>query len=194
MVSDTYQGPLRGEPLAVELHNTLYAAGGRAHDGLDDERSARAWLNALGDRLPGAGAGSPPTGEELASLREAVREALRAAANGSTPPDRALKAINASSARAPRSPRARASGAARPVFAWNYARASRADVVIAAIAESAIELLTDCDAPQLRLCGAPGCVLLYAKQHPSQQWCSAACGNRARQARHYERVHERRRA
>jgi predicted RNA-binding Zn ribbon-like protein len=38
---------------------------------------------------------------------------------------------------------------------------------------------------------APGCVLLYVSDHPRRQWCSNACGNRARQARHYRRTHAR---
>jgi predicted RNA-binding Zn ribbon-like protein len=37
--------------------------------------------------------------------------------------------------------------------------------------------------PDLRACGAPGCVLMFVKDHPRREWCSVACGNRARQAR-----------
>jgi predicted RNA-binding Zn ribbon-like protein len=32
-------------------------------------------------------------------------------------------------------------------------------------------------------------VLVFLKQHPRREWCSAACGNRARQAGHYRRTH-----
>jgi hypothetical protein len=43
----------------------------------------------------------------------------------------------------------------------------------------------------LRACGAPGCVLMFLKDHPRREWCSNACGNRARQARHYDRTRKR---
>ena len=40
-------------------------------------------------------------------------------------------------------------------------------------------LITGPAAEQLRACEAPGCVLMFAKDHPRRTWCSAACGNRA---------------
>src|SRR5438105_1450694 len=101
-----YAGPARHEPLAVELHNTLYVAGGKQIDGL---------------------------------------------AHG----------------------------------------ASASDVILAAIATDAIDLITSSRLTGLRACGAPGCVLLFVKDHPRREWCSAACGNRARQARHYARTKDR---
>ena len=36
---------------------------------------------------------------------------------------------------------------------------------------------------------APGCVLYFVQDHPRREWCSTACGNRARVARHYDRHH-----
>ena len=45
------------------------------------------------------------------------------------------------------------------------------------------------DRGELRVCGAPGCVLMFARDHTRREWCSNACGNRARQARHYRRTH-----
>ena len=41
--------------------------------------------------------------------------------------------------------------------------------------------------PELRACLAPGCVLYFVKDHPRRAWCSTACGNRERAARHYAR-------
>ena len=67
------------------------------------------------------------------------------------------------------------------------------DVALAALAADAIELLTGPERENLRACGAPGCVLIFLKDHPRRTWCSAACGNRARQARHYERSRRARR-
>ena len=67
--------------------------------------------------------------------------------------------------------------------------ADRTDIVLAAFAADAIDLLTGPLRDEIRACGAPGCVLLYVRDHPRRQWCSNACGNRARQARHYRRTH-----
>jgi predicted RNA-binding Zn ribbon-like protein len=58
---------------------------------------------------------------------------------------------------------------------------------LAGVAEDAIQLLAGDDAASLRACYAPGCVLYFVKTHPRRQWCSVACGNRARAARHYQR-------
>jgi predicted RNA-binding Zn ribbon-like protein len=177
-----YLGPLRDEPPAIELHNTLYVAGGRAHDGLEE---ADAWLDGLAGRLPDV-LGAPPTAAELAALRGPVRAALRAAAEGAAPDPAALGAISRAAARAPSSPAiVRRAGVVEAVV--DHHGASRADVVIAALAADAIELLTGPHRHDLRTCGAPSCVLLFLKDHPRREWCCNACGNRARQARHYRR-------
>lgn len=180
-----YSGPLRDEPLAVELHNTLYAVGGEMLDGLAERDSARAWLEGLGDRLPDSGAGLAR--EELIGLRGSVRSALRAVVAGGDHDRAALEALNRAAGRAPRSPVATwRDGRAEPAI--DHHGASRADVVVAALAADAIELITGPRRGDLRACGAPGCVLLFVKDHPRRAWCSNACGNRARQARHYERT------
>jgi predicted RNA-binding Zn ribbon-like protein len=87
-----------------------------------------------------------------------------------------------------RSPIARWRRRAPPVADVDLHGASRAQVVLGAFAIDAIDLLTGPDRRDLRACGAPGCVLLFLKDHPRREWCSAACGNRARQARHYART------
>ncbi len=181
-----YTGPLKEEPIAVELHNTLYAMGGVRHDGLSE-----AWLEALGDRLPAAGAGPWPGRGELVALRDAIRSALQAAVLGTPPDGEALDAINRASAGAPRSPAVVRSPGGDLVAGTAHHGASRARIVVAAFARDAIDLLTGTKAGDLRACGAPGCVLLFVKDHPRREWCSNACGNRARQARHYERVRRR---
>jgi predicted RNA-binding Zn ribbon-like protein len=55
------------------------------------------------------------------------------------------------------------------------------------LAVESIDLLTGAAAGSLRACHAPGCVLYFVKDHPRREWCSTACGNRARAARHYRR-------
>jgi predicted RNA-binding Zn ribbon-like protein len=50
-----------------------------------------------------------------------------------------------------------------------------------------VDILTGPAATRLRACYAPGCVLYFVKAHPRREWCSDACGNRVRAARHYQR-------
>ncbi|HEY3005705.1 MAG TPA: CGNR zinc finger domain-containing protein [Kribbellaceae bacterium] len=45
----------------------------------------------------------------------------------------------------------------------------------------------DATVPPRRACYAPGRVLYFVTGHPRREWCSTACGNRARAARHYAR-------
>ena len=185
----SYTGPLRDEPLAIELHNTIYATGAGAVDGLASAESARAWIDAVAARMR-AGKLPPgpwPSAAELVALRDAVRPALQAAAAGSTPERSAVDALNATSRRAPHAPIAVWRSGMSPSPGADFAKASRADIVLAAIAADAIDLLTGPHRFELRTCGAPRCVLMFLKDHPRREWCSERCGNRARQARHYER-------
>lgn len=187
-----YSGPLRDEPPAVELHNTLYAVAGEMVDGLADARSSRAWLHGLQLRLPGASdlPGAWPRPAELIDLRDVVRPMLHAAMSGDAYDPLGLEEISRAAGRAPRSPVVRLSGGL-PVAATDYHGASRSDLVIAALAADAIDLVTGPRRGALRACGAPGCVLMFLKDHPRREWCSNACGNRARQARHYDRARRR---
>ena len=185
----SYQGPLREEPLAIELHNTLYATPGGPVDGLAEAASAAAWLRALGDRLPAGGAGRGPSRRDLFALRQVVRDVLHAVIENRAPSRASLDALNRASARAPRSPEVRWRRDRPPEASVRFHSRRRADIVLSAIAADAIGLVTGPDRHQLRSCGAPGCVLVFRKQHTRREWCSAACGNRARQARHYSRKH-----
>jgi predicted RNA-binding Zn ribbon-like protein len=60
--------------------------------------------------------------------------------------------------------------------------------VRSAIAADGIELLSR-QAGLVRQCAAPSCVVFFVADRPRRQWCCAACGNRARVARHYQRQH-----
>ena len=63
---------------------------------------------------------------------------------------------------------------------------------LAQVAGEAVGLLGGEDTVRLRACRAPGCVLYFIKAHPRREWCSVACGNRVRAARHYQRVRDQR--
>jgi predicted RNA-binding Zn ribbon-like protein len=186
-----YAGPIRGEPLAIELHNTLYADRGAVADGLASDAGLRAWLAALGDRLPvDPGAVDPGRLDDFRSLRDAVREALHAALEGRSMSDDALAELNRRSAASPESLELTQRDRERSAQVRHHAPTA-SDVALGAIAASAIALVSGPDAGALRACGAPGCVLAFVKDHPRREWCSPACGNRARQARHYARSRDR---
>ncbi len=184
----SYTGPLRDEPLALELHNSRYADAGAIVDALDDARSAQAWLDAISDRLPAGGTGTDPAPGDLRALRDVVRDALHAVIAGARPARASVDALNAFSRRGRSAPIARWQRDAPPALALDVGDASRADVVLGALAADAIRLLTGPERDKIRACGAPGCVLVFLGRHPRREWCSAACGNRARQARHYART------
>lgn len=185
----TYPGPVRDEPLAIELHNTLHVVAGAAVDGLADERGLRAWLAAVRDRLPAEARGADPRRlADFRRLRDAVREVLRAASERRPAPPAAVRALNEASVRSPRSVQL-VDRRGDPRVAIDHHGADATDVALGAISVDAIELVAGDRRGDLGSCGAPGCVLMYLRDHPRRAWCSAACGNRARQARHYRRTH-----
>jgi predicted RNA-binding Zn ribbon-like protein len=65
--------------------------------------------------------------------------------------------------------------------------ATDGDPLTAALARAAIAFLASPERQRLRACHAPRCVRYFLKEHPRQEWCKPACGNRARVARHHER-------
>jgi predicted RNA-binding Zn ribbon-like protein len=176
-----YQGPVRGEPLPIELHNTLFAVRGQVHDGLADSAGLRSWVAALGDRLPSAvDAGRL---DDMLALRAAVRDALAATVERRPIPDAALAALNRASAAGPRSLQLTRHGSE-----IRYHAPSETDAVLGVLASETIDLVSGPRVEDLRACRAPGCVLMFLKDHPRREWCSTTCGNRARQARHYART------
>ena len=185
---DTYPGPTREGPLPVLLHNTIYAVKGEVVDGVADARGLRSWLEAIGDQLP-----SPVRAvdgarlEELHALRGAVREALHAVLERRPIAAGALAELNQRSAGAPHFDQLSNDGLG-PLAETRYDAATPTDLLLGHLAAATIDLVSGPDASLLRACGAPGCVLLFLKDHPRREWCSTRCGNRARQARHY-RLH-----
>ena len=172
-----YDGPLRDEPLAIELHNTRFAAGGALVDGLADA-AARGWRR----RRTGSG-GAEPGPQRTSCSRCARRCAPRCTPRAAVAPDRPR--WTPSTRRGPR-PRHRAWS--RLGRRHRLRRRDRADIVIAALRRGRDRADRGPHRAELRACHAPGCVLLFLKDHPRRAWCSDACGNRARQARHYART------
>jgi predicted RNA-binding Zn ribbon-like protein len=116
---------------------------------------------------------------EFVSLRASIRELLDASIVGDPFPPAAVERINEASARVPRVVRLASDGAAdTPLSAGPTA------LLLARIAWSAIELLGDPDRSPRR-CGA--CGSYFEATRSDRVWCSNACGNRTRVARHQAR-------
>jgi predicted RNA-binding Zn ribbon-like protein len=185
---------LPDEPLPVRLMSTIWADTDGRHDDLRTTADVDAWLDAVGvDRT-----GAPANGGELATAR-ALRDAVRTLAAYVTADDRpgaaaaaeqagaALELVNATAAELP-APRLALRDGRLEVSA--PAGASAVTTALARVAEQAVALLGGQDAARLRACYAPGCVLYFVKTHPRRAWCSVACGNRVRAARHYQRARD----
>ena len=197
--------PLLGEPLAVEFMNTIWADQSGVHDALASDAEVLAWLRAMNPRLTprpatvdrwlqeARPADLGDAGDRLRRLRDSLRRLAAAltvdprpaAASAIEHVDEALRVLNETAAAAPRWSTLETTAAA-------FVRASRTDAspaaaIAALVAEDAIDLYTGQLRDDLRACLAPGCVLYFVKQHHRREWCSTACGNRARAARHYQR-------
>jgi predicted RNA-binding Zn ribbon-like protein len=183
--------PRLGEPLPLELANATYAVRGRLQDGLTRPAHLGAWLRDARHRLatPLSGSSLLRCGDaELGAARE-IRDCTRALAEASIrgrhPAPAVVAALNSHVRAAPRwheltwriSPHAVMKGSAPAVFC-----------ALAEIAEEAVLLFAGPDRDLIRQCPAPGCVLYFLREHPRREWCSAACGNRVRAARHYDKT------
>lgn len=192
-----------GEPLPVELMNTIWADRDGVHDALADLDEALAWLSAIasrtdlqiGDDLTQVGLQDRlPLAQALRRLRDALR---RLAAHATTDQrstaaspisdiEAAAADLNRAAAAAPRWSEIELGEGATPKRVVRSTK-GRPEAAISQIADLAVTLFTGPERESLRACHAPGCVLYFVKGHPRREWCSAACGNRARVARHYQR-------
>jgi predicted RNA-binding Zn ribbon-like protein len=198
----TGSATLLGEPLPVELMNTVAADRGAIRDALGEDAGAAAWLRAVADRI-GAEAGTGPghltedavrpAAGALRDLRDALR---RLAAEATVDPRPAAtapqlgrpEAIVTLNALATAWPELVWPAGGHPSGAYR-APGTAADLAVALIAHQGVELFAGPGRDLLRPCLAPNCLLFFVKDHARREWCSPACGNRARVARHYHRHH-----
>jgi predicted RNA-binding Zn ribbon-like protein len=166
--------PLLEEPLPVEFANSWYLDGDDWVEFLGDDDAVARWFAAVIGPAPAVPAA------KVRALRDAVRAVLEAAVDGRRPADAQIQRVNAAAARDPAVPRLR----------WTNSgpAADPGDQdLLARIAGEAIALVTGPAARDLRRCTAPGCAMLFVKQHPRRAWCNPSCGARVRQARYYRR-------
>ncbi|MCG8915228.1 CGNR zinc finger domain-containing protein [Actinokineospora sp. PR83] len=189
--------PLLGQATPIELMNTVWADRHGIHDSLATLRDARHWLTALAPRLPNPATAAKLSENGLLRLRD-LRDALRRlaaertddprsrAASAMTSLDTAIHTVN-HNARAARTWQALELTDDGTVTERSHTSGSPDDLLLRTLATQAVALFGRWDDLDLRVCLAPGCVLYFLKDHPRREWCSTACGNRARAARHYAR-------
>jgi len=183
---------LPGEPTVVRLMNTIWADRAGIRDDLSAPADLTAWLASAG-LAHGVGR---VTGDDLDRARQ-LRDACRrvaaritadprpAAASAIADLHAAIAEINSVAACSP--PIARLALRDGDLQRDTTPLGHALPTALATVAADAVGLFTDHARPPLRACLAPGCVLYFVKDHPRREWCSAACGNRARAARHYRR-------
>ena len=182
---------LPDEAVPVRLMNTIWADRHGVHDALTTTENLREWLAAVAPEDDLA-----PDSTDLSRFRT-LRDALRrlaalatddtrpAAASATTDMDKAIADVNKAARQAFTSPQLDYEDG--ELVAYEVGKATPGQRALSSIAKESIELLTGADRPRLRACYGPGCVLYFVKDHPRREWCSNACGNRARAARHYHR-------
>ncbi|MFC5747471.1 CGNR zinc finger domain-containing protein [Actinomadura rugatobispora] len=167
--------PLVGEPLSLDLLNTRWIEAGRGRDLLDSTGGLAVWLRSAGlrDRAEADRA-------TLDALLE-TRRILLALVDG----DPSADALNRVLAHGAVRYRLGVDGPERRPEtddpAWLPAWLAAADY---------LRLLGDSPG-RVKACAHPDCVLYFhdATKNGTRRWCSmAACGNRAKAARHYERA------
>jgi predicted RNA-binding Zn ribbon-like protein len=178
--------PLIGEPLALDLVNTVASPPGGRVDLLESADDLRAWLAAERDRLDVTDGQIDLSA--VRALRGHITRAVEAARASTTPPPEALRAITDAQRNAPAYQELGWNGQAITVTTRRPGNATA--VLLAQLAEAAATLLASPAIGLVRRCEGPGCRMLFLPAHPRRRWCSpATCGNRARVARYY-RLHK----
>jgi predicted RNA-binding Zn ribbon-like protein len=173
------------DSLAVRFANTRYARRGEPVDVLATVRGLRDWLtdNDLTGRVSASDIAA------FQELREAARRVLGAVSARTTPSSTDVAALNHAAASAPVWPElvVPRSGEADLIVIQRSAT-DPVPLALARLAGSVIELVTGDRRDRVHACGGPGCVLFFEQTRERRVWCSAGCGNRARVARHAERI------
>ncbi|HEX6392722.1 MAG TPA: ABATE domain-containing protein [Acidimicrobiales bacterium] len=178
-----------GEPLAVDLADTVVTVSQPPTDLLADKKASDRFWSLQAYRLPEPW--RAPSLSDTRELRDAIRALLDAALSGAPFRAGALKVVNRVSGAVTTTLAAENdSGRLQKLEYWGAAQP--ADLALGAAARSAIELLSDPSGlDHLRRCANPNCSMLFVKGDARRVWCTPnICGNRTRVARHYLRHRE----
>jgi predicted RNA-binding Zn ribbon-like protein len=175
-----------GEPLAIDVANTVRRRGRRYVELIASPGDLRTWLEHERGRLAMPDEVDAALTSRFLLVRDHVLAVLRAAADGAALPAVDVGAINDAALAAPA---IRLLGTEPGTYLTRpVTPADQATRFLAQIAVATIDLLTGPQAPALTLCDAPGCGQLYLRGRPNQQWCNPHCGMRVRSERHAERA------
>jgi predicted RNA-binding Zn ribbon-like protein len=178
-----------GEHLALDFANTVMVVRqGEEIDLIGSADDLGLWLREERERL-GHYAFDPADAGAIRELRDAVRGLLGAAARDEEAPRATLRAVNAASAAAPVSPQLVSASAGMLDVEVSVRDRGSLGWLLGVLARAAINLLVADGREPLRVCEAPSCGMFFLG---ARRWCCAACGNRARAARHYQRSKSRR--
>ncbi|WP_051343239.1 CGNR zinc finger domain-containing protein [Pseudonocardia spinosispora] len=171
-----FERPLRGEPMGLDLLNTVWMSKGAPKDQLESLDGVQAWLDELAIAQPA----TEQTRRALVTAREAIRAHVDDPASES-----ARRTLNEVLAWGHHQPTLTPDG---PGTTDEIHDPAQRPGWLAAV--SYLQLLAK-DASRVRRCAHPDCVLHFYDTSPKRgrRWCSmAACGNRAKAARHYARA------
>jgi predicted RNA-binding Zn ribbon-like protein len=172
-----------GRPLALDFANTVWPRRRRGPmDTIATTSDLRVWL----DRAAIAATTHEiePRLEDVRGLRSAVRQLLDAAAKRDVLPRRAMEVVNLFATEAPEVRQLVPDGKTSRVVS-EVLSDDPASLLLGRVALSTMEVLTTME---VGVCAAPSCGLFFIVERSGQQWCSNACGNRARVARHAARA------
>ena len=177
-----------GDPLAVDVANTVQLRGEAYIDLLQTPADLAEWAYRETSRIPALL--DPVRPDQLTHFlraRDSILALLRSAAGDNTPPQAAVDTLNAILVDRPVIRLLTPAGEVGDVHLLD--RRDPVEDLVAEAAFDAVELLHGPDRDRLKLCLAPSCGQLYLRHRTNQRWCSDDCGNRARGARHHQRSH-----
>lgn len=176
-----------GEPLAVDLADTIITVHDPPTDLLPDEASCRGWWDLQRDRLPEVA--PPPPLAPTIELRRAVRDILDAHLTGAAPSADTVELVNDVVSRAAATRRlARSPSGWSDLTRWRATTDQPYDIALAVVADSLIDLLVGPARGRLRRCQNPACSMLFVASDARRKFCTQnICANRTRVARHYRR-------
>jgi len=169
--------PLAGEPLALDLLNTQWLAAGTPVDLLATPAGTRAWLAAAG--APATLASG--TRQALVQARQAIRDVV-SGQGGAAALDRLNAVLGHGRLRLSIGP---------PINPGQTLEVDDPAWQPAVMAAASLLQLLGQAPDRIRRCQHPACVLWFfdTTRNGTRRWCSmAACGNRAKARRHYDRI------
>jgi predicted RNA-binding Zn ribbon-like protein len=184
--------PILGEPLAVELANTLYLRPGYETDFFASSNVIVEWFDrvAVGSPSPLPRLLTESRAGDLRAVRNAMHAVLssvteaRSSATHGVVPTGAISRLNELAGRA----------SCRYRLSWNPGAEPTAaavpmgrgfEVACSYLAIECAAFIAGPDLHNVRRCDGPDCPMFFVQEHRKRRFCHEGCAHRARQARYY---------